>query len=63
MAGKRSNFFQLIEELHVGLGDFVVVFVVSMGEGAGFGVSDLLVFGDASVVEGQLILSFLPDLL
>lgn len=60
--GERPNFFKFVEELDVGLSDFLVMFVVAMCEGSTFGVSELLLLSQSGAVECQLIFPFFPDL-
>lgn len=60
--GERSHFFKFVEELDVGLSDFLVLFVVAMCEGSTFGVSELLLLSQSGAVECQLIFPFFPDL-
>jgi hypothetical protein len=38
---KWPNFLQLMEKLDVRLSDFVVLFIIAMGEGTAFGMLEL----------------------
>ena len=48
MAGKRSDFFELIEQLDIRLSDFLVLFIVSLGERTAFTMADIVKLGKSS---------------
>lgn len=57
-----AGLLELGEELDVGLGDLLMLLVVAVGKGTALGLTDVLLFAEAAIVESELAATVFPDL-